>query len=368
MSDYTLFLDDAPDMTQEVDLSDKSTFLPFLKRSYAFWNKNLFDNKLPKDGQGVEVGLSNKKGSAGYVRHDWRDDISNTEMRKADAARALFTCTDNELRIRVDIYGTKNEFFHQTLIHEMCHLAVWTIDNIFEVGSSTRDGWEEWQEEFLARGFVHTRVVPGHSDPWKKWMLKCGLDPVAGLLSHKFQTEEAIGYAKAVQHRQAYIKKFVPSLKQACAENDVVVVPVSFWVDPLAGLNAVGINERKVECIGLLSVFQLWNSMAKRFPLTDRRHTMMYLAFVTYKDGKINVQDKVQGTLVSLDTLRNLDMMGVRDVSTQNHCEKFLTQRSQEWLPKLLRFLGNKLNPRERLTVNELKDLLTINLVDGKTL
>ena len=46
MSDYAIFLDEAPNMEEEVDLSNRSTFLPFLKKSYAFWNMyciNLWD-------------------------------------------------------------------------------------------------------------------------------------------------------------------------------------------------------------------------------------------------------------------------------------------------------------------------------------
>ena len=69
MSDYAIFLDEAPNMEEEVDLSNRSTFLPFLKKRYAFWNQKLFGGKLPKDGQGVSIKVTTREGVGGYVSH-----------------------------------------------------------------------------------------------------------------------------------------------------------------------------------------------------------------------------------------------------------------------------------------------------------
>lgn len=359
MSDYAIFLDEAPNMEEEVDLSNRSTFLPFLKKSYAFWNQKLFGGKLPKDGQGVSIEVTTREGVGGYVSHPLRKDIPNEELRRADMNHELYKCADNTLCVKMDLYGTKSEFFHQTLLHEMCHLAVWTIDNIFEVGNSSKDGYEGWEAWFLGQGLFNVRAVPGHSGPWQKWMKHCGLDPVAGLLQHKFQTDQAVDFTREKQKRQGKIKAFVPTIKELAASNDVSVVPVRFFLDPRAGLDKIGVDSRKVECLGLLSIFQFWNPMGKYFPLTDRRHTMMFLAFVV-ADGKEG--DSVQSSMIDLESVRSLDMC--EEWGNANEQNKLLTQRSQEWVPKLQRFLGNKLNPKERLTTAELKDLLLVNIVE----
>lgn len=360
MSNYAIYLAEAPKMEEEIDLSNRSTFLPFLKRSYDFWNKKLFGGKLSRDGQGVKISVTLREGVGGYVAHPLREGISNEELREADAKRELYKCADNELCIKMDAYGLKSQFFHETLIHEMCHLAVWTIDNVFEVGNSSRDGYQAWELWFIEQGLNHTQVVPGHSTPWQKWMLKCGLDPVAGLQLHRFQKDEAVDFTREKQQKHGKIKAFLPKLKELAMDNDVVVLPVRFWLDPRAGLDKIGVNTRKVPCIGLLNVFQFFNPMGKRFPLTNRRMTMMFLAFIV-ESGKDS--DTVQSSMIDLDAVYNLDMYEVEGIASKPQKE-LLTRRGQEWLPKLQRFLGNKLNPRERLTVGELKDLLTVNIVE----
>lgn len=359
MSDYAIYLDEAPDMEKEVDLSNRSTFLPFLKKSYAFWNKKLFGGKLPRDGQGVSVEITTREGVGGYVRKIINEDLPIEELRQAGARRELYKCADNTLCIRMDIYGLRNEPFHKVLLHEMCHLAVWTIDNIYEVGNSSKDGYEAWQYWFISKGLFHTDAVPGHSKPWQRWMLRCGLDPVAQLLTHRFEKDNAVDFTREKQKRQGKIKVFVPMIKELAASNDVSVVPVRFFLDPRAGLDKIGVDSRKVECLGLLSIFQFWNPMGKYFPLTDRRHTMMFLSFIV-ADGKEG--DAVQSSMIDLESVRNLDMC--QEWGNANEQNKLLTQRSQEWIPKLHRFLGNKLNPKERITAAELKDLLLVNIVE----
>ena len=359
MSDYAILLDEAPNMEEEVDLSNRLTFLPFLKKSYAFWNQKLFGGKLPEDGQGVSIEVTTREGVGGYVSHPLRKDIPNEELRRADMNHELYKCADNTLCVKMDLYGTKSEFFHQTLLHEMCHLAVWTIDNIFEVGNSSKDGYEGWEAWFLGQGLFNVRAVPGHSGPWQKWMLKCGIDPVAGLQSHRFQIDQAVDFTREKQKRQSKIREFTPRVKELASSNDVNVIPVRFFLDPRAGFEKVGENSRKIECIGLLSVFQFWNPMGKYFPLTDRRHTMMFLSFTT-ADSKGG--DTVQSSMISLDALYNLDMC--EEWNRNGEQIKLLTQRGREWLPKLQRFLGNKLNPKERMTAEHLKDLLLTNIVE----
>ena len=187
----------------------------------------------------------------------------------------------------------------------------------------------------------------------------CGLDPVAELLQHKFQTDQAVDFTREKQKRQGKIKAFVPTIKELAASNDVSVVPVRFFLDPRAGLDKIGVDSRKVECLGLLSIFQFWNPMGRYFPLTDRRHTMMFLAFVV-ANGKEG--DSVQSSMLALENVQNLDMC--EEWNRNGEQIKLLTQRGREWLPKLQRFLGNKLNPKERMTAEDLKDLLLTNIVE----
>ena len=99
--------------------------------------------------------------------------------------------------------------------------------------------------------------------------------------------------------------------------------------------------------------------MGRYFPLTDRRHTMMFLAFVV-ANGKEG--DLVQSSMLALEDVQNLDMC--QEWNRNGEQIKLLTQRGREWLPKLQRFLGNKLNPKERMRAEELKDLLLTKIVE----
>lgn len=357
--DYSIYLDDAPNMEEEIDLSNKATFLPFLKKSYNFWNKTLFGGKLPRDGEHLTIQTTQRDGVGGFLSHKFREGMTVEELQEYDQRNELYKALDNTLCIQMDIYGTRSKEFHETLIHEMCHLAVWTIDNLFEVGNSSRDGYIRWQYWLEEHGLYNTKAVPGHGKPWKKWMTHCGLDPVSNVRESKSSLDLAVDYNRTIQQKKSIIRDFIPTMKEIGTSNQVSVFPVRFWMDPIAGLERIGVNERKLECVGLLSVLQLWNPSGKFSSLTNRRYCLMYLAFNYVK----NMGGRAQGGVVDLESIRNLDMHEERGIDSEQR--KLLTQHAQEWITGLQKVLRNRLNPKEPpLSTEELKDLLFVNIVE----
>lgn len=362
MADYRLFLDEAPNIEEEVDLDNQSTWLPFIKRCYVFWNKKLFGDKLPGLNE-FTLDLTDRKTAVGYFYKHWKDGVTTEELQQAEGRGRLYECTDCGICLNLAPFGLNERSFHETIIHEMCHAAVWLIDGVYEVGNRAADGYQYIQQQFWGRG-LSTEVTPGHHKHWREWMKRCGLDPIAGQMAHRYEFDPAFEHTKMMQKRKAKTARFVPWLKEEVPLHDAMAIPVRFFVDPYAGIGKIGKNERKLECFGVLCIFQLWAN--KRASIVDRRRTMLYLAYQLVKDDEPSEEGRVQSGELDIENVPYLDMMFEPLPNNIRYGERMITLKGNEWLPKLQRLLSVKFFPRKRLTMDELEDLLTLNYIDSQ--
>jgi len=65
------------------------------------------------------------------------------------------------------LFNAREAFFSEIVLHEMCHQAVWTLDQ-----------------------YRHRNAVDGHGEHWAKWMRHVGLDP------RRFDPTDATEYAE----------------------------------------------------------------------------------------------------------------------------------------------------------------------------
>lgn len=121
-----------------------SSYLRYLEEHWAYFNKTRFDGKL-------------KKPRLGFLK-----DLDATRMR----LRGRFTPprrTEYEkpglLEVTPNLFNAPHEgWVNRTLIHEMCHQAVWE-----------EDGIDAWDDEY--------KQGKGHGHRWMAWMRKAGLPP-----------------------------------------------------------------------------------------------------------------------------------------------------------------------------------------------
>ncbi|XP_055940427.1 germ cell nuclear acidic protein-like isoform X2 [Argiope bruennichi] len=122
LSDISINLDE---MESEAQKNFKRNRDVFTQKLYHFFNRKIFNNRLPKD---MSVTWSDYlRTTAGYTRCS-RDKLTNTYSCKIELASKVLTSFD---RLR------------DTLLHEMCHAAVWVVN---QQKSNHGPLWQMWAD------------------------------------------------------------------------------------------------------------------------------------------------------------------------------------------------------------------------------
>lgn len=106
-----------------------------LEELFDFYNKNLFENKLPS----CLVNLSRHREAMGFYIHK--------EWKESGGKRAKIK---DEISINPDTLNLGDEYWHSTLVHEMCHM--WQ----FHFGKPSRYSYhnQQWANKMIAVGLM----------------------------------------------------------------------------------------------------------------------------------------------------------------------------------------------------------------------
>ena len=106
-----------------------------LEELFDFYNKNLFDNKLPS----CLVNLSrHREAMCFYIHKEWKESGGKRAKIK------------DEISINPDTLNLGDEYWHSTLVHEMCHM--WQ----FHFGKPSRYTYhnQQWANKMIAVGLM----------------------------------------------------------------------------------------------------------------------------------------------------------------------------------------------------------------------